>query len=119
MARSGRTYVLDNPTTRRPSRPWPASSSTPAGKLPVTDPKRRPENRGLEYDSVTNGSRYPEFLVTEMLPQVEKRVRLAPHLDPEGRGLAGSSSGGICAFTACWSGPTSSARFSSGCRELR
>jgi len=97
------TYVLDNLIHQKAIPPMAGLFVNPGRKLPVTDPKRRPENRGLEYDSVTNGSRYPEFLVTEMLPQVEKRVRLTP--DPEGRGLAGSSSGGICAFTACWERP--------------
>ncbi|MBN8217112.1 MAG: esterase family protein [Spirochaetes bacterium] len=97
------TYVLDNLIHQKAIPPMAGLFVNPGRKLPVTDLKRRPENRGLEYDSVTNGSRYPEFLVTEMLPQVEKRVRLTP--DPEGRGLAGSSSGGICAFTACWERP--------------
>ena len=45
------------------------------------------------------------FLDEEILPEVEKRVRLSH--DPAKRGIAGGSSGGICAFTAAWERPGS------------
>lgn len=96
------TYVLDNLIHQGAIPPMAGLFINPGRKMPV-DLKKKPENRGLEYDSVTNGSLYPTFLVEEMLPEVMKKVRLSS--DPNDRGLAGSSSGGICAFTACWERP--------------
>lgn len=58
-------------------------------------------NRSHEYDSLT--PKYTEFLLTEILPQVEKVVKLSK--DPNKRALTGMSSGGICSFTACWERP--------------
>ncbi|WP_166646943.1 alpha/beta hydrolase [Prosthecobacter fusiformis] len=85
-------------------------------KMPVTigvfiDPGRRPNqkpgekaaNRGAEYDSL--GDAYSRFLLTEILPEVEKRYGVKFRQEPEARGLAGGSSGGICAFTAAWERP--------------
>ena len=60
-------------------------------------------NRSLEYDSL--GSRYVRFLLEEILPEVEKKYRISS--DPEMRGIGGSSSGAICAFTAAWERPDS------------
>jgi enterochelin esterase-like enzyme/sugar lactone lactonase YvrE len=61
----------------------------------------RPSNRSYEYDSL--GDRYVRFLLEEILPEVEQRYRISP--DPEMRGIGGSSSGAICAFTAAWERP--------------
>jgi enterochelin esterase-like enzyme len=58
----------------------------------------KPSNRGYEYDSL--GDRYVRFLLEEIIPEVEKRYRLSD--DPNLRAIGGSSSGGICAFTAAW-----------------
>lgn len=58
-------------------------------------------NRSFEYDALT--PRYTEFLLNEILPQVEKMVKLSR--DPAKRALTGMSSGGICSFTACWERP--------------
>lgn len=58
-------------------------------------------NRSNEYDSLS--PKYTEFLLTEILPQVEKVVKLSK--DPAKRALTGMSSGGICSFTACWERP--------------
>jgi enterochelin esterase family protein len=58
-------------------------------------------NRSFEYDALT--PRYTEFLLSEILPQVEKLVKLSH--DPAKRALTGMSSGGICSFTACWERP--------------
>lgn len=60
-------------------------------------------NRSYEYDGL--GDRYARFLTEEILPEVGKQVNLSP--DPNLRAIAGSSSGGICAFTAAWNRPDS------------
>ena len=73
----------------------------PKGK----DKKGKPlgkSNRSFEYDNVTD--LYPKFLVEEMIPLAEsKGVKVSK--DPLRRGIAGSSSGGICAFNAAWQRP--------------
>lgn len=58
-------------------------------------------NRNFEYDSL--GDRYARFLLEEILPEVGKRYNLRQ--DPEGRAIAGNSSGGICAFNVAWERP--------------
>lgn len=58
-------------------------------------------NRSYEYDGL--GDRYARFLIEEILPEVSKQYKLSA--DPNDRGLAGSSSGGIAAFTAAWERP--------------
>jgi enterochelin esterase family protein len=81
------------------------------GEMPVTvaifiNPGTGPgeEGRGqrsLEYDTLSD--RYSRFLLEEILPEVEKTVKLRH--DPESRALAGISSGGICAWTVAWERP--------------
>ena len=64
----------------------------------------RPGNysfRSHEYDTL-NGD-YAKFLLSEILPEVEKIVKLSR--DPSQRACVGVSSGGICGFTACWEHP--------------
>lgn len=75
---------------------------------PGQPPRRRADvrpapraNRSLEYDTLSDT--YARFLLEEILPEVGKKYRLTT--DPEGRCIAGSSSGGICAFTVCWQRP--------------
>lgn len=68
-------------------------------KIPVLvavmlDPVRRSE----EYDTVSD--RYGRFLRDEVLPLIRKDYPLLD--DPMSRGVAGISSGGICAFSAAW-----------------
>ena len=58
-------------------------------------------NRSFEYDSV--GDRYANFLIKEILPEVGKKWNLSD--DPNDRSIAGSSSGGICAWTVAWERP--------------
>jgi enterochelin esterase-like enzyme len=58
-------------------------------------------NRSFEYD--TPDGAYAQFLVDEVLPEVRKHASITD--DPEGRGIAGYSSGGICAFNAAWHRP--------------
>ncbi len=60
-----------------------------------------PKNRSVEYDTLSDT--YARFLLEEILPEVGKQYNLTT--DPEGRCIAGSSSGGICAFTVCWERP--------------
>lgn len=65
-------------------------------------------NRSYEYDGL--GDNYARFLLDELLPDVEKKqtadgraIKLSR--DPNDRGIGGSSSGAICAFTAAWERP--------------
>jgi sugar lactone lactonase YvrE/enterochelin esterase-like enzyme len=72
------------------------------GVLPaLSENQQNRYNRCYEYDSL--GERYARFLLEEILPEVGKEYRLTS--DPNLRGLGGSSSGGICAFTAAWNRP--------------
>jgi enterochelin esterase family protein len=57
--------------------------------------------RSVEYDTLSD--RYARFLLEEILPEVEKSVKLRH--DPESRAIAGISSGGICAWTVAWERP--------------
>jgi enterochelin esterase family protein len=61
----------------------------------------RASNRSQEYDTLSE--HYARFLIEEMLPEVGKSYSLTS--DPEARGVAGASSGGICAFTVAWERP--------------
>lgn len=65
-------------------------------------------NRSFEYDGL--GDAYARFLLDELLPEVEKKttadgrpIRISR--DGNDRGIGGSSSGAICAFTAAWERP--------------
>src|SRR5262249_34690384 len=49
-------------------------------------------NRSFEYDTLSD--QYARFLLEEILPEVEKTVKLRH--DPAARAIAGISSGGIC-----------------------
>ena len=71
------------------------------GLVPGADGKGGRDNRSFEYDTVS--PQYAEFLEKEMLPEVEKTVKLRH--DPAGRAISGGSSGGICAFVAAWERP--------------
>ncbi len=65
-------------------------------------------NRSYEYDGL--GPSYARFLLEELLPDVEKQktsdgrsIHLSRHAND--RGIGGSSSGAICAFTVAWERP--------------
>ena len=60
-------------------------------------------NRSFEYDAMTDD--YVRFLVDELLPYVAKTHKLNLSTDGNDRAIAGTSSGGICAFTAAWQRP--------------
>ncbi|MBX6312907.1 MAG: enterochelin esterase [Isosphaeraceae bacterium] len=57
--------------------------------------------RSVEYDTLSD--RYARFLLEEILPEVEKTLKLRH--DPDSRAIAGISSGGICAWTVAWERP--------------
>jgi len=59
------------------------------------------DNRSFEYDTLSD--QYARFLLEEILPEVEKTVKLRH--DGASRAIGGQSSGGICAFTAAWERP--------------
>jgi gluconolactonase len=73
------------------------------GVLPPLNPETQQGryNRSYEYDGL--GDRYVRFLLEELLPEVEKFAPITK--DPNLRGIGGSSSGAICAFTAAWNRP--------------
>jgi sugar lactone lactonase YvrE/enterochelin esterase-like enzyme len=74
------------------------------GVLPAAGPDQRERyNRSFEYDAL--GPRYALFLIEEILPEVARRYDLRLSEDPNLRGIGGSSSGGIAAFTAAWNRP--------------
>ncbi len=74
------------------------------GVEPPASPNQSPRyNRSYEYDAL--GDRYPRFLLEEILPEVAKQYKLSA--DPNDRAVAGSSSGGIAAFTVAWERPDS------------
>jgi enterochelin esterase family protein len=75
------------------------------GEMPVTigvfvDPGE-PENRTLEYDTFSDA--YATFLLTEILPSVQDRYRIAD--DADQWAIGGGSSGGSCALTVAWTRP--------------
>ncbi len=81
------------------------------GVLPAANENALPRyNRSFEYDGLGDG--YARFLVDELLPAIEKvkttdgrEIKLSKN--PNDRGIGGSSSGAICAFTAAWERPDS------------
>ena len=58
-------------------------------------------NRSVEYDSLSG--QYAKFILDELLPEVEKSVKLSK--EAKDRAICGISSGGICAFVAAWERP--------------
>ena len=64
------------------------------------------DNRSFGYDTLSD--QYTRFLLEEILPEVEKTVKLRH--DAASRAIAGQSSGGICAFTVAWERRMNSAK---------
>jgi enterochelin esterase-like enzyme len=54
--------------------------------------------RSIQYDTVSD--RFGRYLLEEVLPEVEKTYKLRP--DAYSRGIAGESSGAICALNTAW-----------------
>ena len=93
--------VFDNLIAKRQMPVCVAIGINP-GVAPPARPGALPRyNRSVEYD--TPDSTYARFLVDEILPEVGKTLKLSSN--PNDRGLAGASSGGIAAFTAAWERP--------------
>lgn len=88
------------------------------GDIPITvgifiEPggiKNPRDNRSFEYDTLSD--QYARFLLEEILPEVEKTVRL--RRDAAGRAIAGQSSGAIAAFTVAWERPNEFSKVLSG-----
>jgi sugar lactone lactonase YvrE/enterochelin esterase-like enzyme len=77
------------------------------GIIPAAGPNQHPRyNRSYEYD--TPSDEYARFLLEEILPEVGKTYKLTN--EATGRGICGSSSGGICSFTAAWERPDAFSR---------
>jgi len=73
----------------------------PGVKPPAQTGGRAVSNRSFEYDTLSD--QYSRFLIEEILPEVAKTYKLTD--DPNGRAIAGASSGGICAFSVAWNRP--------------
>jgi enterochelin esterase-like enzyme len=58
-------------------------------------------NRGVEYNALDD--KYARVITDELLPALNKQYNISP--DPEMRGIGGSSSGAIAAFTVAWERP--------------
>ena len=72
------------------------------GVLPaLSEQAQNRYERIFQYDSLT--PRFSSFLVEELIPEVGKRYNLST--DPNDRGIAGSSTGGVGAFVAAWNRP--------------
>jgi gluconolactonase len=72
------------------------------GVVPAANSNALPRfNRSYEYDGL--GDQYVRFLLEEMLPEISKKYNITTNA--AGRGIAGASSGAICAFTAAWERP--------------
>jgi enterochelin esterase-like enzyme len=85
------------------------------GVVKAQDPKTELDryNRSYEYDGL--GDNYARFLLDEVLPEVETKsatdgrpIKLSH--DGNDRGIGGSSSGAICAFTVAWEHPEAFSR---------
>jgi enterochelin esterase family protein len=61
----------------------------------------RASNRADEYDVLND--KYVTMLIDEIIPQLKKKYNISD--DPKMHGIAGLSSGAICAFTAAWERP--------------
>ena len=82
--------VFINPG-RRPDQPEPTLSNW----------GDRDTNRPAEYNTLDD--RYAQVIVDELLPALSKSFNISK--DPERRGIGGSSSGAIAAFTVAWQRP--------------
>ena len=100
--------VLDNLIAQR-ALPLMAAVFVDPGK-PIHDDGLAGDQRSFEYDTVSG--QYAEFLLAEVFPEVRKSARITD--DPQGRAIAGLSSGGICAFTAAWRRPDAFSKVFSG-----
>jgi gluconolactonase len=75
------------------------------GVMPPKNPATQQARFGRSYEYDALGDRYARFLLEEILPEVGKLYNISKN--PDDRGLAGSSSGGIASFVAAWERPDS------------
>jgi enterochelin esterase family protein len=61
----------------------------------------RTNNRRVEYNALNDT--YSKLIVDELLPELKKTYKISDN--PEDRGIAGASSGAICAWTVAWHRP--------------
>src|SRR3954471_14942281 len=61
----------------------------------------RTNNRPIEYNALDD--KYAKLIVDELLPELKKTYNISDK--PEDRGIAGASSGAICAWTVAWHRP--------------
>jgi enterochelin esterase-like enzyme/sugar lactone lactonase YvrE len=72
------------------------------GVLPaLSEQAQNRYERIFQYDSLT--PRFSSFLVEELIPEVARTYNLSK--DPNDRGIAGTSTGGVGAFVAAWERP--------------
>jgi sugar lactone lactonase YvrE len=93
--------VLDNLIAKRDVPPMIAIFIDPGVMPALTDQAQNRYERIFEYDSLT--PRFASFLIEELVPEVAKRDNLSK--DPNDRGIAGISTGGVGAFVAAWNRP--------------
>jgi enterochelin esterase-like enzyme len=67
----------------------------------MISPGSGPHMRSIQYDTVSD--RFGRYLLEEVLPEVEKTYKL--RADGYSRGIAGESSGAICALNVAWHFP--------------
>ncbi len=95
--------VLDNLIHKKELPPMIGIFLKP-GVVPAVNKDALPRfNRSYEYDRVDPS--YAQFLINEVLPWLKEKHGLNLSADPNDRAIAGSSSGGICAFCVAWFRP--------------
>lgn len=117
LARNGAvraTAVLDTLHAKGEINPTAAVFINPGRPIDGGDDREvAMQQRSNEYDSLTPD--YGNFLMTEVLPFVQRECGLIFTSDPTQRTICGISSGGICAFTVAWQHPQSFQRVLSHC----
>lgn len=93
--------VLDNLIAKRDVPPMIAIFIDP-GVMPArSEEAQNRYERIFEYDSLT--PRFANFLLDQLIPEVGRQYNLST--DPNDRGIAGISTGGVGAFVAAWNRP--------------
>ena len=93
--------VLDNLIAKKDVPPMIAMFIDPGIMPALSEQAQNRYERIFEYDSLT--TRFANFLVEELIPEVGKSYNLSK--DPNDRGVAGISTGGVGAFVAAWNRP--------------
>src|SRR5256714_5734266 len=93
--------VLDNLIAKHDVPPMAAIFIDPGIMPALSEEAQNRYERIFEYDSLT--PRFANFLVEELVSDVAKTYHLST--DPNDRGIAGLSTGGVGAFVAAWNRP--------------